>query len=462
MLIRNILNNCHKYGAKPAIIDGHSGESLTYHEIGLHIEASVSNFIKQGISTVASVGEPNLIDLISCLSIGLIEGTWIPLFDENQVALLNPTTGAGNRILVLNSRASKHQILNPNGSKSEGTKPFLVTFSSGTTGSPKGVMIDQFTKLARTEQAIRLFGTTHEDIILSSSPVHHSLGQRHLFMSLLVGATLIRNVPFSVSGWLSCAHSYQPTFAIPVSTQIKLLEDQLSASPNSLTSFKTLVMSSAPCSLALKQFLFDRNIDLWETYGCTETAFATATKISNLNQLDHVGDPVEGVDIIVDPDTEEIKVKTPFLCQGYLGQESLFRKSLDGNGFFNTGDRGAWLNSYLQFKGRLGLEFNVAGKKVNPLAIEKKISSLGNIRSAVVVPVDNPIFDNTVGIFFEIDNSEELDESILQRQILEWAAANLEKHEVPSHLIPIKNLPLLPTGKINRQQLIHKMKKIRA
>lgn len=460
MLIEKILQNCAQNGGKAAIIDSHSGDTISYSSLGLAIESSAENFEHQDIHVIASIGEPDMKSLPGCLSIGLRGGTWIPLADTSQLEFLKTNLVGHTNLHVIDSRLNKSYTL-PLHSTQATPKPnaFLITFSSGTTGNAKGVIIDQPTKFARTQQAIDLFGTTQNDVFLSSSPVHHSLGQRHLFMSLLSGATLIRNVPFTSEGWFSSVSRYRPTFAIPVSTQVKLLEHRLLDFKKALRSFRILAMSSAPCSPELKHFLFTQDIELWETYGCTETAFATAIKLDDSSHIDHVGSPVSGVEIQIDEQSSEIKIKTPYLCQGYLAQDALFQSSFDKKGFFKSGDKGNWSGPHVQFNGRLGLEFTVAGKKVNPIEMEAKLTAVDGVQSAVVAPVENSIFENTVGLFYEVSQSHCKNPSAVKHDLFQWAIANLEKHEVPTHLVEITEWPTLPNGKLDRQSLIKKMKR---
>jgi len=460
MLIRSILNACKYCGDKVAIIDGHSGQSLTYKTLAINIKAS-ANYLKfNKISIVISVGEPSLDDLGLCLSIGLFDGTWIPLADSEQITYVLRNLEGGSKVLILDSTSGTKDLQQSDHSRKSdlNSTPFLITFSSGTTGHPKGVLLDQVTKLHRSQQTIDLFAVGPRDILLSSSPVHHSLGQRHLFVSLLAKGTLVRNVPFTTEGWLFCAKKYNPTFAIPVSTQVKLLEKKNPEFEHSLHSFRALVMSSAPCSSNLKRFLMQHKIDLWETYGCTETAFASAVKLTSSDNLENVGSPLSQVNILVDEQTSEIKVKTPYLCQGYLGQNSVYKACFDEYGFFKTGDRGAWLGKFLQFEGRLGLEFTVAGNRVNPLAIERQFPGLPGVGSIVAVPIPNTIFDHTVGFFFVNDDKYQTTAHDSKKKLFAWAVLNLQKHEIPTQFISINAWPLLPNGKLDRQKLIQSIR----
>ena len=59
------------------------------------------------------------------------------------------------------------------------------------TGNPKPILFKQITKINRAKAAIKLFKLKKSDVIISSTPLDHSLGQRLLFVSLILGSTLI-------------------------------------------------------------------------------------------------------------------------------------------------------------------------------------------------------------------------------------------------------------------------------
>ena len=69
--------------------------------------------------------------------------------------------------------------------------------------------------------AIKIWGIDENSIIINASPFHHSLGQRHLFISLLGGAKLVLLKRFSTGAWINAAIKHKANFSIPVTTHLK-------------------------------------------------------------------------------------------------------------------------------------------------------------------------------------------------------------------------------------------------
>ena len=67
----------------------------------------------------------------------------------------------------------------------------LLTSSSGSTGKPKPIVFSQRVKLLRAKSAITIWKLSSNSVVINASPLHHSLGQRHLFIALLSQSTLI-------------------------------------------------------------------------------------------------------------------------------------------------------------------------------------------------------------------------------------------------------------------------------
>lgn len=453
MLLNEIKKVAKKQKNKIAIIDAVTHEQITYDDITATISSGHKYFLNNSVEVVISVGEPRLPDLIFLLSIGQVNGLWIPLSDDGLVEELKAVFSSKN-ILIINgnsTRALTHKKTNDNTeSLFAGADPYLVTFSSGTTGPPKGVMLSQSKKLDRANQAVELFGLDEQEKIISNSPIYHSLGQKNLFMSLILGATLIRNVPFSPSTWVTACKSFSPSFGIPVSTQIQLLTETDQDYITTFNSFRSIVLSSSAASTTLKTRLLDQKISIWDTFGCTETAFISASPITDLSS-DDVGKIVDKVEVRIDNSTSEILVSSPFLCDGYFNNAERWANSLTPDKYFRTGDAGNLSHNKLRFSGRLGLDFLVGPYVVNPLELERLIQSQNPTESCVVVPVPNEIFTNTVGLWV-LQNSANPERSDLFNQLKQF----LPKHLLPTKINFINEWPLLPSGKLDRKNLIQR------
>jgi acyl-CoA synthetase (AMP-forming)/AMP-acid ligase II len=265
-------------GDKPAIIHSATGESLSYSKLRYKaVEFSeVLNLLPY--KAIVIVGEPDLNLLPIILSAAQLGISCVPLSDSGHIETLTelifmlpvdclvlstlnlPSLKEEKRLripslncysFVYSGRLSNQQV----------SIPYLVTHSSGSTGRPKPIAINQATKITRTQQSIRLFGVKPSDVILSVSPLHHSLGQRHFFLAVLTGATLVKAHPFRVDKWIDAVRTYRPSLAIPVATHLKILKKSILSTPHLLESFRILVTSSAPAEPEFKKQILDKDFN---------------------------------------------------------------------------------------------------------------------------------------------------------------------------------------------------------
>jgi acyl-CoA synthetase (AMP-forming)/AMP-acid ligase II len=454
-------------GQKPAIIESASGDSLSYAELrhrAIEFSESLSSLPYKAI---AIVGEPDLNLLPIFLSAAQLGISCVPLIDSGPNEMLQEVLCA----LPVNCLVFSHRKLpglkeepkytpkglefftyvsSGTGSETRTAIPYLVTHSSGSTGRPKPIAIRQETKIKRTQQSIRLFGVNSSDVILSVSPLHHSLGQRHLFLALLTGATLVKTHPFRVDGWLKAVETYRPTLAIPVATHLKLLRPSLFSTPSLLDSFRIIVTSSAPAEPEFKrQILYRAGFAFWEIYGMTETACATAILYSFGANTDHLGSALPGTEIrIKGVGIGEIEVKSDCLCDGYWGDDERWAASFTSDGFFKSGDLGR-LDEHgnLTYLGRVNESFQSAGLMVYPADIEKVVLQMPYITDCVAYPIPNAVFENVVGLVVATVAN------IKTQEIAKHCRKKLPKHMWPVRIKMLCELPRLPSGKTDRKMI---------
>jgi acyl-CoA synthetase (AMP-forming)/AMP-acid ligase II len=334
---------------------------------------------------------------------------------------------------------------------------FLITFSSGSTGDPKPIMVDQATKLARAQQTIQLYGLTTDDVVLCASPFFHSLGQRHVFVALAAGATLVYMRRFTPADWIAAVHKYKISFVIAVSSHLQALKDDLVSNSNRLQSLKTIVTSSAPISNELKSDLFRRlGCNFHEIYGTTEVAV-----VSNLYPTDAdkkyatVGTICEGVEVKILRDDlsecaqgeiGEIVVKTPLSFNGYYGKDDVYSQSLV-DGFFRTGDIGKVDNEgFLSYISRKKDIIISGGINIYPKDIEDILVTCDAIDEVSVIGVPDDFLGEVVVAVCVADNTAE-------RALRKIANSQLAPFQRPLKYFFVSSLPLSPTGKIQKNVL---------
>jgi acyl-CoA synthetase (AMP-forming)/AMP-acid ligase II len=462
-------------GNKAAVVDAVTGRSISYANLSAQSLAFADALSAWGHGALAFVGEPDVDALPIVLACAAAGWCFVPISDQEPSAriidhlghlpgpLVVASVGGLPGLLSIDPAAPlKHlglvwQVMDCS-SVPVSFRPFLVTHSSGSTGRPKAIAFSQATKLRRTWQSKTLFHVTHEDRILSPTPFHHSLGQRHFFLSVLTGATLIKAFPFSSDLWVKAVREYSVTFSVPVATHLKILQIRLKEKPEVLSSFRCIVTSSAPAEPEFKRAILDlAKFEFWEIYGMSETACATAVRYKPGEDTSHLGKQIQGTTLRIattSPDgSGEIEVRSDCICDGYWGDEERWAKAVTSDGFFRSGDLGRLDNDgNLTFLSRTNESFESGGLVVFPAEIERVIAELPQISDCVVFGMPNSVFGNLVALAF-VSNTE-----IASRDIIAHARAKLPKHLWPTKIFCLESFPLLASGKVDRQSLYREIR----
>ena len=460
-------------GGKPAIIDAATGQSISYRDLALQADSFAEALNQRDERAIVFVGEPDLATLPLVLACAASERCFVPLSDREPAdrllkiishlpgpLLLVQTEGLPELEEVhmgapLDALSLHWQVVDGKGNVTE-VLPFLVSHSSGSTGRPKAIAFSQDTKLHRTYQSIRLFNVTEADTVLSPTPLHHSLGQRHFFVSMMTGATLVKAYPFRSNLWIKAVREHSITFAIPVSTHLKILHSQLLDDTKILSSFRCIVTSSAPAEPEFKRAILDKaEFDFWEIYGMSETACATAVRYKKGDDTSHLGAAIAGTTIRISGNSldgsGEIEVLSDCLCDGYWGDPDRWANALTEDGYFRSGDLGrldSWAN--LTFLSRSNESFESGGLVLFPGEIERVIAEIPQISDCVAFGLPDPVFGHLVSLAY-------LAEGVLcDRDVIKYARSKLPKHMWPSRLFRCEDFPLLSSGKVDRQGIVQR------
>jgi long-chain acyl-CoA synthetase len=127
-------------------------------------------------------------------------------------------------------------------------------------------------------------------------------------------------------------------------------------------------------------------VPLHEVYGCTEsTGIATANRPGRLAPGTG-GEPLEGIEVRIEPATGEVWTRHPAVTAGYWGDPDATATAIDPQGWLHTGDVGEWHEGHLRILGRLQDAIALAsGTRVFPEPIEHALAASPYVRDAVVV-----------------------------------------------------------------------------
>lgn len=337
----------------------------------------------------------------------------------------------------------------------------ILTMTSGSTGSPKPIVLTQRTKLNRVRAAVQLYGITARDRTLAATPLYHSLAERLVLLPLLTGGSAVLMAHFSAQAWLRCVQAQQVSFTIAVSSQLKQIAAHMAQEEHDVSSLRCLVSSSALLENAVKVDLLARfSCDFHECYGASEIAIAT-----NLDghaartKLQSVGRAAPGVElrILDENDVElpsgqagEIVCKTTMLFGGYFQLPELTRAAMYGE-YFRTGDIGRLDDDgYLYFLGRKKDVIITGGINVYPADIEAAIGSHGSVTESAAFAFPDARLGEVVAVALVASDPASFD----LRQLRFHCAHALADFQQPRRFFIVEQLPKNSMGKLMKFQLV--------
>ncbi len=351
----------------------------------------------------------------------------------------------------------------------------VISYTSGTTGPPRGVMLSHRALLANLEQLSGVDGALrHDDRVLITIPLFHVYGLGPgLLQATAVGCSVILSERFEAQRTLDdCAEHRVTTIAGVPTMYAEFAALGAEELGRGLATVRRMTSGAAPLHpkvlAAIRQAT---GLDVYEGYGLTECApVVTSTLVTGYPKPGSVGRPLPGVqlrlvdsdgaadDVPLDPEdagdiyesgggTGLVSIRGANLFSGYWPDGD---HGPDAEGWFRTGDVG-----YLDTDGDLHLVDRandliiVNGFNVFPHEVEEVIGRLPEVAEAAVVGV----LDERSGEAVKAFVVPVAGASLSEQQVVEQCTAHLAGYKVPHAVEFAESLPHSATGKLRRLRL---------
>jgi len=478
-------NSAKEFSAAIAIENGQT--KLTYRQVNEKAN-QLAHYLKEigiapeGKATILLPRSENIYPaMLAVLKAG---GTYIPLDAEipaDRVNFIMQDSKAkilitsdeileriGNQLedfLIFNidhqpSELASYPVTKPEVSNRSANDLCYIIYTSGTSGTPKGVLLEHKNVITYIEGALKIYPIDHTDRALQGFSVSFDASVEEIWVTFAAGATLIVgtfDIMRSGDEFSSILNKLNITFLSCAPTLLSMVKEDI-------PQLKILIFGGEVCSTDMAYRWCKPGRKVYNTYGPTEGAVIATYLILEPTKEVTIGTAMPGYDVrIVNEQLElvngeeegEILIGGDCVARGYLNQEQLTEKKFietdkfDGilKRYYRTGDVAKYApNGQIRFVGRADAQVKVRGFRVELSEIEGLLLKFDSIQAAAV-SLDVP--------------TQQLAAYVVEKpgqQVDREGIANLLRLKLPYYMIPstldtIDELPLTTSQKIDRKRL---------
>jgi acyl-[acyl-carrier-protein]-phospholipid O-acyltransferase / long-chain-fatty-acid--[acyl-carrier-protein] ligase len=326
--------------------------------------------------------------------------------------------------------------------------PAVVLFTSGSEGTPKGVVLSHRNVLANAAQALARVDANGNDKVFNVLPVFHSFGLTGGMMMPLLAGIPIFMYPTPLHYRIVPELIYQTGATILFGTDTFLTGYARSAHAYDFRTLRLVLAGAEAVKDRTRQVYMERyGIRILEGYGVTETAPVLAMNTPMANRPGTVGrlsplmearlDPVPGIE-----DGGRLSVRGPNVMLGYLRAENPGVLEPLPGGWHDTGDIVSIdAAGFITIKGRAKRFAKIAGEMVSLSVVEAIASALWPQAISVAVSIPDARKGERIVL---LTTQKDADRAAMQRQAKASGAAELA---VPGDIRVVDKVPLLGSGK---------------
>jgi len=335
-----------------------------------------------------------------------------------------------------------------------------LLYTSGTTGTGKGVMLTHRNILDNAEQ----FGRIHycpDDLLLVAAPLFHCWGLINGVLAIFaMGGTAVIVRRFQTEPVLDLIEAQRPTVMMGVPTMFNFMAKSPTIAGRDLSSLRTVLSAAAPMPLELIETLREKwGVGYAESYGLTETSPVITTTSFEQMRPGSCGRAMGDTELKVagpagEPlpsgSTGELWARGTAVAAGYFGRPEATADVFTPDGWFKTGDIVRIdADGYVHIVDRLKDMINVAGEKVYPRDVEELLHRHPAVADAVVVGIADPERGEVVKAVIALKPGCHLS----AEQVVEYLRPSLATFKLPRAVDFVETIPRSPSGKALKRLL---------
>ena len=342
----------------------------------------------------------------------------------------------------------------------------LLVYTSGTTGSPKGVMVTHQMYVAAGQGFAHWTQASPEDRFFTCLPFYHANIQYYSTMgALAAGATVVVVDRFSASRFWDQVREARATIVNFIGMMMPVLAKQPETPTDSQNSVRLFYGSPSFPPEFLESFQERFGTDVIVGFGMTETCYGTIESIGKPRRSGSSGTPRQHPDFrfvnqirISHPDTGlpldsdivgEITIKNPAVMPGYWRNQEQTSQSLR-DGWLYTGDLG-WLDEdgFLYYVDRKKDMIRRRGENISSKEVEDVIKRHPGLLDCAVLAVPSELGEDEVKAYVV----PRAGATVKPEDVVYWCAEHLAYFKVPRYIEIREDLPRTPSLRVRKDQL---------
>ncbi|EXJ80627.1 hypothetical protein A1O3_06911 [Capronia epimyces CBS 606.96] len=357
----------------------------------------------------------------------------------------------------------------PPGKKNKDVCGYL-SFSSGTTGLPKAVMIAHSNVIAQCLQIKQITPDTLRRI-LAVLPLFHITGLVHqLHLPIILNANVYMLPGFAMDSMLATVQEYKLEEMLLVPPiLIRMIRDEDTLSKYDLSSLRRFSSGAAPLSAEILELLKRRfpGTGFKQGYGMTESCScitAHPPEKYDYKYAFRVGTIVASTEVkLIDPETGkecglnepgEIWARGPQIVMGYLNNKKATEETFDKDGFLHTGDIGSIdEEGLITITDRLKEMIKVKGIGVAPAELEDLLLGHPDVEDVAVLGIPDEYAGERPKAYVVPIRSKRADAQGVGRKLIKYVQDKKVRHKWVKEIELVDEIPKSPSGKILRRVL---------
>lgn len=339
-----------------------------------------------------------------------------------------------------------------------------ILFTSGTTGSPKGVLMTYGRVLPQAAVWCQNTGLREGDRYLIANPFFHSFGMKVGWVAcILSGAVAVPMPQFDVAQAIELIERERITFMPGPPTIFQMLLAELDKRKWDCSSLRGGTTGAASVPPALVERIREDlgMVDLITAYGMTECVNITtcvpgddAETIARTCGKAFPGNEVRIADAqgneVPRGQTGEVQVRGQGVMLGYLDNAQATAETIDADGWLHTGDVGTMdERGYVRITDRMKDLYISGGFNVYPAEVEKLLAEHPAIGMAAVVGVPDERLGEVGRAFVVLRPGATASEA----ELIAWSRENMANYKVPRSFVLVEDLPRNAAGKVLKTEL---------